>query len=327
MAMRDPYDVLGVPRDADADTIKKAYRKLAKQYHPDLNPGDAGIERKFKDVSVAHDLLSDPEKRARFDRGEIDASGAERPMRGRRGPHPGADSARARGGAGAGPGAGFGGFGAGINPDDLFDEILRGGARRGFGGAGAGFNGGASSKRRGADINFSVTVDFIAAAAGNKRRLTLPDQRTVDITIPPGTEEGTQLRLAGQGQPGINGGPAGDAYIEVQIEPHPLLSRQGRDILLTLPITLPEAVLGGAVTVPTIEGKVAVKIPKGANSGTTLRLRGKGLPATKTLPAGDQLVKLVVTLPDVIDGELTSFMERWSRAAGYDVRRKAGFDA
>jgi len=327
--MRDPYEVLGVPRDADADAIKKAYRKLAKQYHPDLNPGDAGIERKFKDVSVAHDLLSDAEKRARFDRGEIDASGADRPMRGRRSGHPGADSARARSGAGAGAGAGagFGGFGAGINPDDLFDEILRGNARRGFGGAGAGFNGGASSKRRGADINFSVTVDFIAAAAGNKRRLTLPDQRTVDITIPPGTEEGTQLRLAGQGQPGINGGPAGDAYIEVQIEPHPLLSRQGRDILLTLPITLPEAVLGGAVTVPTIEGKVAVKIPKGANSGTTLRLRGKGLPATKTLPAGDQLVKLVVTLPDVIDGELSSFMERWGRAASYDVRRKAGFEA
>ena len=324
--MRDPYEVLGVPRDADADAIKKAYRKLAKQLHPDMNPGDAAVERKFKDVSVAHDLLSDAEKRARFDRGEIDANGVERPMRGRRSTHPG-----------GGPGAdsrGRGGFGAGINPDDLFDEILKGNMRRGFGGGfggagagpGAGAGAGAGLKRRGADINFSVTVDFIAACIGNKRRLALPDQRTVDITIPPGTEEGTQLRLAGQGQPGFNGGPAGDAYIEVQIEPHPLLSRQGRDILLTLPITLPEAVLGGAVTVPTVEGKVAVKIPKGANTGTTLRLRGKGLPATKALPAGDQLVKLVVMLPDVIDGELSSFMERWGRNAGYDVRRKAGFE-
>ncbi len=319
--MRDPYEVLGVPRDADADAIKKAYRKLAKQYHPDLNPGDAAIERKFKDVSVAHDLLSDAEKRGRFDRGEIDANGVDRPMRGRRSANAGADSGfRASAGA-------RGGFGAGINPDDLFDEILRGNMRRGFGGgadtkAGAG----GAGKRRGADINFSFSVDFISAAVGAKRRMTLPDQRAVDIVIPPGTEEGTQLRLTGQGQPGFNGGPAGDAYIEVQVEPHPLLSRQGRDILLTLPITMPEAVLGAAVTVPTVEGKVAVKIPKGANSGTTLRLRGKGLPATKTLPAGDQLVKLVVMLPDAIDSELSSFMERWGRANGYDVRRKAGFD-
>ncbi len=315
-AMRDPYEVLGVPRDADADAIKKAYRKLAKQLHPDLNPGDAAIERKFKDVSVAHDLLSDPEKRGRFDRGEIDASGADRPTRGRRSAHAGADS---------GTGRARGGF-SGLNPDDLFDEILRGNMRRGFGAGADPRTAGAAPKRRGADINFSVTVDFVAAAVGNKRRLTLPDQRTLDIVIPPGTDEGTQLRLVGQGQPSPNGGIPGDAYIEIQIEPHPLFSRQGRDILLTLPITLPEAVLGGAVTVPTVEGKVAVKIPIGANTGTTLRLRGKGLPATKSLPAGDQLVKLVVMLPDAVDTELKEFMERWGRAKPYDVRRKAGFE-
>lgn len=290
--MRDPYEVLGVPRTADADTIKQAYRKLAKQLHPDLNPGNTSIENRFKEVSAAYDLLSDTKKKERYDRGEIDASGNE----------------RAHGRQNRGKAGGFGSFDA----DDIFEMFTQ--AKRG---------GGANAKRRGADVNYSLSVDFVAAATGTRRRLTLPDGRTLDVLIPPGTAEGTVLRLKGQGQPSPSGGPDGDAYIEVQIEPHPYFERKGGDIHLDLPITLKEAVLGGSVPVPTVDGKVSLKIPAGSNTGSTLRLKGKGVPQ-KGGERGDQYVRLVVMLPDRIDNELRSFLDHWSPPGDYDVRRKFG---
>jgi DnaJ-class molecular chaperone len=310
--MRDPYDILGVGRDADADSIKRAYRGLAKKYHPDLHPGDSQNDRQFKELNGAYDLLSDPDKRRRFDRGEIDAHGNERPQRARRPTWATGESPSAR--------AGFGR----VDPDELLDEILRGSRAR----AGAKANpGGAGAKRRGADVTVSVSVDFAAAAGGTRRRVTLPDGRTVEVTVPPGTVDGTRLRLAGQGQTGVAGGAAGDAFVEIMVEPNKLFERRGRDIHLTLPITLAEAVLGAAIVVPTIDGKVQVKVPKGSNTGSVLRLRGKGVPAAGDLPAGDQLVTLSVVLPDQPDAELTNFLEKWSRSNAYDVRRKAGLES
>jgi DnaJ-class molecular chaperone len=299
--MRDPYEVLGVPRTATADTIKQAYRKLAKQLHPDLHPNDKAIETKFKEVSAAHDLLSDTVKRGRFDRGEIDASGAERP-----------NSRYYKAYAGRGEG----GRSSPFDADDIFEmfneDIRRRNSER------------EAPRRRGADVNYSLSVDFIAASAGTKRRLTLPDGRTLDVTIPPGTLEGTVLRLRGQGQPGAAG--AGDALIEIQVEPHPFFERRDNDIHVEVPVTLQEAVLGATITVPTIDGNVAVKVPKASNSGTTLRLRGRGIAAQKGGARGDQYVRLMISLPARIDDELKDFMERWSPSHSYRVRSKLGID-
>lgn len=296
--MRDPYEVLGVARSADQDAIKQAYRKLAKQLHPDLNPGNTAVETRFKEVSAAYDLLSDPKKKERYDRGEIDATGAER-----------AGSRAYRGGGGTRSG-GFGGFDA----DDIFEMFNQGRARQ------------QPKTKRGADVNYSLSVDFIAAATGTRRRLTLPDGRTLDVVIPPGTAEGTVLRLKGQGQPapgGATGGQPGDAFIEVQIEPHPYLERRGNDIHLDLPVTLPEAALGASIPVPTIDGKVSLKIPPASNTGSTLRLKGRGI-AAKDGTRGDQYVRIVVTMPEKIDGELKEFLEKWGPRNPYDVRKKFG---
>lgn len=296
--MRDPYEVLGVRRDAGADEIKKAYRQLAKKLHPDLNPGNAKAAAQFKDVSAAYDLLSDADKKARFDRGEIDASGAEtRPRSSYR------TYAESPGGAK---------YGAGADPGDIFEDLF--GRSRGWGRS--------TIKTRGADVSYELTVDFIDAAVGAKRRLTLPDGRTLDVTIPAGAEEGQQLRLKGQGTPGLGGGPPGDAYIEIHVQDHPLFKRQGADIRIELPVTLTEAVRGAKITVPTIDGPVTMTVPKGSNTGTMLRLRGKGVPEKKGGPRGDQYVRLEVVLPDGADPALERFVEGWNR--DYDVRGKLG---
>ena len=316
MATRDPYSVLGVSRSASADDIKKAYRKLAKQHHPDLKPGDAANEERFKEISAAYTLLSDTEKRARYDRGEIDPSGQERHAgfgtRGR--------TSRGKAYSSTADDSFFGGG------DDWFSDLFGGGPRR-PGGPGARMGSGSAGPRvRGSDISYSVTVPFVEAANGSKRRINLSNGKSIDVTIPPGTENETKLRLKGQGLPGIGGMPNGDAIVEVHVESHPYFTRQDSDIHVEVPITLNEAVLGATVNVPTISGKVAVKVPPGANTGSVLRLRGKGVVSQATKQPGDQYVKLKVVLPDPPDAELVKFVEQWSKTRSYDVRKKAGLE-
>jgi DnaJ-class molecular chaperone len=303
--MRDPYEVLGVQRNASADDIKQAYRKLAKKLHPDLNPGNKKAEQSFKEVSVAYDLLSDPEKKGRFDRGEIDASGAER------------QRPFYKSYAEADQGARYRHFEGEESPfaDDLFADLFRG--RAGAGGQ-------QNFRMRGADVSYSLDVDFLEAVNGITRRLNLADGKTLDVTIPAGTEDGQTLRLKGQGQPGIGGGPAGDAFIAIHIRPHPFFTRVGDDIHLELPVSLSEAVLGASVGLPTIDGRVSLKIPPGSNNGKTLRLKGKGALSQSTRQRGDQLVKLKIVLPDHIDPDFKSFVESWSKTHPYDPRSKAG---
>lgn len=301
--MRDPYLVLGVARTASADDIKQAFRRLAKQYHPDLNPGRADIEQKFKEVNSAYSLLSDPEKRARFDRGEIDATGAEKARSGFRRSH-----------AGAGRSAGADPFG----DDDPFSDLFGAARRRYTSGAGAGV------KAKGSDVSYSVNVSFSDACLGTKRQLTLSTGKTININIPPGTKDQTKLRLKGQGLAGLGGAGAGDAIVEVHVDSHPYFTRRDDDIHLDVPVTLQEAVLGAAIKVPTLDGQVAVKVPPGANTGTVLRLKGKGIPNAERKVTGDQYVKLVVMLPEKQDAELKGFVEKWAKTHDYDVRRKFG---
>jgi DnaJ-class molecular chaperone len=298
-----PYEVLGVKPDAGPDDIRKAYRKLATQLHPDLNPGKPEAEARFKSVTAAYDLLSDADKRARYDRGEIDETGAERPQYSYR-PH--AEGAH-----------GWKYSSQDMDPADLEDLFAMfgsgargGGARRG---RGQGF------QVPGGDRLYTLTVDFVEAAAGAKKRLALAPDNALDVTIPPGIEDGQVLRLRGKGDPGIGGGPAGDAMIEVHIAPHSYFRRDGDSILLDLPVSLSEAVLGGRVTVPTVTGPVAMTIPKGSDTGVQLRLRGKGIQRRNA--AGDQIVTLKVVVGEPGDAELAAFLEGWAQNHQTDPRR------
>lgn len=333
--MRDPYQVLGVTRAASGDDIKHAYRRLAKKYHPDLNPGRPEIEQRFKEISAAYTLLSDPQRRARYDRGEIDAGGTERPGGGAGYPG-GAGAARPRPRPRRRTDDDLGG-GFGSADDflaDLFGNRRRASAGGGAGASGTGGNGpggsaggeaGAGTRSRGGDIAYSVAVSFAEAALGAKRRIDLSNGKTLEVAIPAGVKDQQKLRLKGQGM-ATAAGVSGDAIVEIHVEPHPLFTRQGNDIHLEVPITLPEAVLGGVIRVPTLDGMVAVKVPPGSNTGTVLRLRGKGIPDSQTPTAGDEFVKLKVVLPDPPDPELAEFIERWSRTRSYDVRRKVGIE-
>jgi DnaJ-class molecular chaperone len=303
-----PYEILGVKNDATAAQIKSAYLKLAKKHHPDLNPGDKRAEERFKAISAAHDLLSDAEKRARYDRGEIDATGQERAQERKfyRGFAEGAQGGRYRGGGqGGADTAAF---------QDIFADLFRNGGPLGDpppGGMGANaFKGG---RMRGADQRYQLTVTFIEAALGAARRLTLPDGRTLDVTIPAGLEDGQVLRLRGQGEPGVNGLPAGDALIEVDILPHPFFRREGDDIHLDLPVTAGEAALGAKVAVPTPTGPVNMSIPRHSDTGRQLRLRGRGIQGRNGRPAGDLYVtlKIVLGTPDeTLENALKAFYER-----------------
>ena len=301
----DLYSVLSVPKTASAEDITKAYRKLAKKLHPDLNPGDKAAEEKFKKVTAAYDILGDAEKRGRYDRGEIDASGQETPQqRYYREYAGGEDGARYR------STAGFEDIGA---FSDLFGDLFgeRGGMR---GGRGARFS------MRGSDAQYRLDVDFLDAVNCTKTRITLPDGGTLDVTIPPGVADGQVLRLRGKGNPGIGEGEPGDALIEIHVRPHPVFKREGNDIVLEVPITFDEAVLGGKIEVPTIGGRVFATVPPGSNTGQTLRLKGRGIKTKGS--AGDQLVKLSIILPDRIDDDLKRFAETWREAHRYDPRRK-----
>ena len=305
----DPYKTLGVSKSATQDEIKKSYRKLAKSLHPDLHPGDLEKEKRFKAVSAAYDLLSDPEKRRRFDAGEIDATGQERPDRQYYHHYAGQEAGRRYD-----PGAGFG---MGAEDEDLADIFARA-----FGGCAAGPGRGESYQQfhaRGPDLRYHLEVDFLDAARGTRRRVTMPDGNSIEITIPPGLKDGQTLRLRGKGGAGIGQGPAGDALVTVSVRPHPIFARSGDDIEMDLPITFDEAVLGAKVEVPTVSGPVSATIPKGANSGQRLRLRGKGLKGAggKT---GDQIVRLRIVLPKQIDKEMEDLARRWRDRAGFDPR-------
>jgi DnaJ-class molecular chaperone len=300
--MRDPYTVLGVSRTASQDDIKKAYRKLAKELHPDRHKGDNKTTERFKEVSAAYAIVGDEDNRKKYDRGEMDANGNERP-------HGFSPGGGFRPGAGAGPGRGpWGGararpemfeeFGIG---EDLFADLF--GGRRGGRAGGTGF------RTKGADRNYAIKVDFLDAARGTKRRITLPDGKELDVAIPAGIQEGQQIRLRGQGEAGA--GEAGDALIEVGIGAHPFFERRGNDIHVELPITLREAVLGGKINAPTIGGMVTLTVPKGASSGTTLRLKGKGIHPKAAAAAGDQFVKLKIVLPAKPDAALEKLVQGW----------------
>jgi len=301
----DPYAVLGLTKAASAAEIKRAYRKLVRSSHPDLHPDDAGAEARFKAISAAHDLLKDPGTRARFDAGEIDASGAERPQR-----QYYRDFADA-------PGNTYQqrrGFDPGGDPADIFAEILR--QRGAQGGADFGGRGFAAA---GADLRYTLEVPFLDAVRGAKTPITLPDGNSLSVGIPQGAQDGQTLRLRGKGGPGYGSGPAGDAMITLTVAPHPVFRREGDDILLTLPVTIDEAVLGAKVSAPTISGAVSLSIPVGASSGRVLRLRGRGV-ARQGAPAGDQLVELRIVAPPVIDDGLRDFLTEWRKDHPHDPR-------
>ncbi len=300
---RDPYEVLGVKKDASQDDIQKAYRRLAKKLHPDLNPGNKGAEEEFKEVSAAYDLLGDADKRARFDRGEIDASGAERPQGFYR------DYAESRG---ANPYASEEGYADFAGADDVFADLF-----------GRGRGGRANLRMRGADAHYRLALDFLDAINGAKRQVTLPDGAALEVTIPPGTRDGQVLRLRRKGSPGIGGGPPGDALIEIEVRAHPRFTREGDNIRVEVPISLTEAVLGGKVTVPTPSGEVTMTVPKWANTGTVLRLKGRGVPHPKG-GHGDEYVTLKIMLPEKPDPELERIIREWQSAHAGGTRRAAG---
>ncbi len=283
--MTDPYAVLGVGRDASQDDIKKAYRALAKALHPDANPGNAAVEERFKRVSAAYAVLSDPEARARYDRGEIDGSGQERGF-----------DFRAAGG----------GFAGNLDIDDLFGNL--------FGGH---FDRARRDNAGGRDVEGAITIDFIEAARGGTRRVAMPGGRMLDVSIPAGIENGQTIRLKGQGSGA--GARVGDALIRVAIDPHPTFARDGHDVVVELPVSVPEAMLGARVEVPTVDGPVTVTVPAGSNAGDVLRLRGRGLDK-RGGPRGDQLVRLKVMLPKTAGPALTDLVRRWARDHAYDVR-------
>lgn len=296
----DPYLVLGVPRTASEDDIRRRYRQLVKELHPDINP-EKSAEERFKKVTVAFDIIGDPVKRQAYDRGDIDAAGDQRRPTG---PRPGAGP----GAGGARWSTGFGGF----DSEDPFGDIFAG-----FRGAG-----GPPRARRGQDARYTIELDFDEAALGARKRVTMPGGEALDLNVPSGVVEGQVLRLKGKGQPGFNGGSAGDALVEVRVRPHPLFKRTGDDIAIEIPLTLDEAVLGAKVEIPTLTGRVHLTIPPGTSSGKVFRLKGKGIANTTAGAKGDQLVTVRIVLPDTIDNELAEFLRGWREKHRYDPGRR-----
>lgn len=290
--MKNPYEVLGVASSASQDEIKAAYRNLAKELHPDMNPGDTIVEQRFKEVTAAYDMLSDEGKRAQFDRGEINPDGSPR-MDG-----------MFRGGFNPAGGSG------GADFEDLVADLF--GRRR------------RPRQTKGQSITYSVRVPFLEAVRGGVQRIRLHDDTTVNVNIPAGTSDGDSLRLKGRGMPGAGGGPNGDAFVEIQVDPHAYFARDGLDIRVDVPISLMEAVLGAKVNVPTIHGTVAVTVPAGSSSGQVLRLKGRGI--AKSGKKGDEFARLMIQLPEKMDPKLKEFVRSWTKQGDYDPRKKAGFE-
>lgn len=308
---QDPYAALGLSKNATADEIKKAYRKIARTNHPDLNPDDTVAEARFKDAGRAHDLLKDPEQRRRFDAGEIDATGAEQAPRGyyrdeaRRPQNPYTQSRSA-----------FGGdpFGQGFDADEFFANFAHSRAS----GQGGHFGGAPPGDRPGQDTQYRLAVPFLDAATGTKTRITMPNGKTLEVSIPEGARDGQTLRLRNKGEPGLGAGPPGDAFIVLDVAPSADFQREGDDILVSLPISIDEAILGGKVPVNTVTGAVNVTVPAGANSGQVLRLKGRGVKGRSG--KGDQRITLRIMSPPKIDDDLKHFMESWRADHAYDPR-------
>ncbi|HJQ97813.1 MAG TPA: DnaJ C-terminal domain-containing protein [Candidatus Polarisedimenticolaceae bacterium] len=283
---RDYYEILGVPRTANEKELKAAYRKLARKYHPDVNPGDKAAEANFKEVSEAFGVLSDPEKRAKYDQVGHEAFGA------------GFDPRQ-------GVKIDFEDLGLG-DLSDLFDLFGWGGGARGRGGRRRG-------AARGNDVQFEMSLPFADAIHGTTMELRLPHLReSTKVRIPPGIEDGGRIRIPGKGEPG-HGGPPGDAYVNVRVEPHPLFSRQGSDLSVDVPVGIATATLGGEVEVPTLDGRATIRIPPGTRSGQKFRLKGRGVPARGSHPAGNLNAVVQIVTPKTIDARSKELLEEFAR--------------
>jgi len=307
MAAKDYYEILGVSRDASAEEIKKAYRGLARKYHPDLHPGDKEMEKKFKEINEAYSVLGDPKKREDYDLTGRVSFGEGGPGAG---PWPpGGFGGFGGPGGGGGPG-GFGGFGGAPGGfEDIFGEIFGMGARRG--------------PTRGEDLEYTLRLDFLQAVRGAEVKVSVSRRRgqeKITIKIPPGIQDGARVRVAGKGHEGYDGGPPGDLYIITTVTPHPYFRRKGNDIYITVPVTIREALLGAEIEVPTVTGASKIKIPPGTHGGQKLRLRGKGVPA-RGGARGDQYCEIRVALPGSVDRRSRELIEEFDKLNPMEPRR------
>lgn len=305
--------MLGVSKDTSQPDLKKTYRKLAMKLHPDQNPDDEKVSEKFKEVSAAYALLSDEKMKARYDRGEINPDGSEKGYANYQ------QHAGARGnpyGGGGASGNGFGAFGAGFDAEDLFSNLFGGGRARAQR---------PQAKKRGENKTYNINIDFLDAMLGSKKQIKLENGKSLNINTPVNVKEGQQIRLKGQGRPGVGGAANGDALVEVHIKKHTYFTVKNNDIHVDLPITLEEAVLGGKITVPTISGKIALNIPQNSSSGKVMRLKGKGATDPKTKKTGDQLVRLLIMLPETPNSDLEKNIKKWStKTRDSDVNKIRG---
>lgn len=318
---KNPYDVLGVKKTATDKEIKSAYRKLAKKHHPDLNPDNKEADEKFKETSAAYDFLKDKEKRAAFDRGEIDAQGQPQ--------WPGGGAQDGNNGAGqrqyyrdfaGGPGGEryYSSGGEHINPEDLesiFGSMFGGSAYQSAGHGGHSGYEDMFHQQQNVDVHYKLDIDFMDAALGATKQVTMPDGKNLKITIPEGVKDGQKLRLKGKGQK-LPNGKTGDAYIEVHIAPHKLFTRKGNDVYTQVPIGIHEAILGGKIEVETVHGPVHLTLPKGTDSGKTFRLKGKGI------KKGHHYAEVKIVMPEIIDKDLEEAMKEWAEKYSYNPRKK-----